>query len=181
MFIIATSGIGSRKAIHSTGSVDSAILMIIILSSFLRQVNTYLPFCELFHVFSDTGGRFLCDRLKSYVYSGLWVQGAGSWLCSSLLLRQTYLYVENSFVDFYCCQMVTDFLNVPQYPTKISTFSSIINSPCICHETTTDPFGALHDMVWRIFINISEELLPTYLANIFAEGFSETPIRSYKT
>jgi len=53
--------------------------MIIILSSFLRQANTYLPFCELFYLFSDTGGWFLCDRqatdcLQSFLYKGLCLQ-----------------------------------------------------------------------------------------------------------
>lgn len=28
------------------------------------------------------------------------------------LLRQTDLYVENSFVDFYCCQMVTQIFSL---------------------------------------------------------------------
>jgi len=35
--------------------------MIIIFLLLLRQANTYLPLCELFHVFSDTRGWFLCD------------------------------------------------------------------------------------------------------------------------
>ena len=44
------------------GSFKRAIVMIVIISSLLRQANTYLPLCELLHVFSDTGGWFLCDR-----------------------------------------------------------------------------------------------------------------------
>jgi hypothetical protein len=41
--------------------------MIVIISSLLRQANTYLPLCELFHVFSDTGGVFLCEHPAIYL------------------------------------------------------------------------------------------------------------------
>ena len=39
----------------------------------------------------------------------------------------------------------------------------------------------LFDLVWRIFINMSKELLPIYLANMFAEGFFEPVIKVYGT
>jgi len=51
----------------------------------------------------------------------------------------------------------------------------------VCHEITTGPFGLLYDLVWRIFINMSEELQSIHLANMLVEVFSETLIRNYET
>jgi hypothetical protein len=54
----------------------------------------------------------------------------------------------------------------------------MFNSHCISHEMATGPFGLLHDLIWWIFISMSEELLPIYLANMFAEFFSENMTRN---
>jgi len=55
---------------------------------------------------------------------------------------------------------------------------SILNSPCLSHEITAGPFGLLYDVVRWICINMSKELQPLYLANMFSKVFSENLTRN---
>jgi hypothetical protein len=77
--------------------------------------------------------------------------------------------------------MVTPNISLSPQNTQFSMVFPIINNACLSHKFTTGPFGLLYDMVWRDFINMSEEILPIYLANMLAEDFSETLIRNYET
>jgi hypothetical protein len=113
-----TSRMGSRKALHSTGKCgeDDCDYYFVLTLATSQYIFTL---CALFHVFSDTGGWFLCDRqaddcLQSFLYRGRNLQGWEHYVWWKSL-QQTYLCAER-FVDLLCCQMVTQ---------KISHFSRI--------------------------------------------------------
>ena len=113
----------ARDINSGSSELEAGIIIFLFL---LWQANKYLPLCELFHVFSDTGGWFLCDRhapesLQSFLYGGLCLQAGGRSVLCCTLLPSTSLCADNRrFVGSCYCQMVTEILSFPQNHTQFS-------------------------------------------------------------